>query len=245
MKYGIRFLIFLMAFQLEVRVRAAAEYIEQPARCLQSQEACSIQSVGEAFHLEQNSLKLHAQPGSLLVRHSLQNWRLVKGVMWIERADDIEVETLYGNIRSSKGGFWILDQGDQVLVRNIGAQVEVRLRDGKALSLPEGFQFWMKGLNSAGVSEYGMLEPIDVADHLVRWNSLYRGSKESFVKEAQLLKQQWPLWVEKGSLIYQSLAERNIASVFEKRKQEKASQVRLIEERRRMKQLFHERVFQR
>jgi hypothetical protein len=170
---------------------------------------------------------------------------LVKGALWVEQGEDVEIETLYGYVRSATGNFWILEQQDQILVRNLGAELKVTLRDGKSLDLPEGFQFWIRGLNSQGVSEYGMLEPIDVSDHLPRWNALYRGSKDSFISEVQLLKQKWPLWVEKGSFIYQSLAERKIASVAEQRRQEKEQQKRLMDERRRVKQLYHERVFER
>lgn len=246
MKYGYQFLIFLMAFQLEVRVRASAEYLEQPSRCLQGQESCAIQSIGEAFHLNQKALKIHAEPDSLLVRHSPQSWRMIKGGLWVEQGDDFEVETLFGNVRSATGGFWVLDKEDQILIRNVGgADVRVTLRDGKSLDLPDGFQFWISGLNSQGVSEYGMLEPIDIADHLARWNALYPGTKEDFLKEAKLLKQKWPLLVEKSSFIYKTLAERKIASVADQLKKEREQQERLAEERKRLKQLYHQRVFER
>lgn len=245
MKYGYHLFIFLMAFQLEVRVRASAAYLEQPSRCLSTQESCAIQATGEAFHYNQNGVKIHTEPNSLLVRHSQQSWRLIKGSLWLEQGEDLEVETLFGYVRSGSGGFWVLDQGDQIVIRNIGAEVSVTLRDGKKLDLPQGFQFWIKGMNSKGVSEYGMLEPIDVVDHLFRWNSLYVGTKDSFLKEARTLKQKWPVWVEESSLIYQTLAERKIASAVAQQKQEKEQQQRLIEERRRLKQLYHQRVFER
>ncbi len=170
-------MIFLLAFQMEVRVRASGDVLQQPSACLKSQETCAIQVVGEGFHLVQDSFKLHAAEGTALVRLSKKQWRLVKGTLWLEEGRNLEIETLFGSMQASQGQYWVLEQGSRIVVRNINADLKVTLRDGKKLEVPDGFEFWMGGVNSKNRSEYGMVQPIEMKDHLPLWKSLYRGSK--------------------------------------------------------------------
>ena len=188
MKKGFRFLIFLLAFQMEVRVRASGDILQQPTACLKSKETCAIHVTGSAFHLSKDNFGLHAKENSTLMRLSSSQWRLIKGTLWIEKSAGVEVETPYATTKAPHGQYWLIEKGSQVVVRNIDAELQVVLRDGKKLEVPAGFEFWISGINSKGQSEYGMIRPIDMKEHLPVWNALYSGSKENFVKEVQKLK---------------------------------------------------------
>jgi len=245
MKKWFRLFLFLMAFQMEVRVRASGDVLEQPSACLRSQESCAVQVTGAGFHLVREAMKIHATESSTLMRLSEKQWRLVRGALWVEKGPALEVETLYGTLQAPLGQYWVIDQGDKVLVRNINASLQVTLRDGKTLEIPEGFEVWIAGINSKGVAEYGMIQPIDMKSHLPLWNSLYRGSKQDFIKEVVALRENWGDLTAKSSLLYKTLVQREIASEREKREAAERIRARKQAEDRRIKELYRQRVFER
>ncbi|WII71120.1 hypothetical protein QJS83_11675 [Bdellovibrio sp. 22V] len=243
MRKWIRLFIFLMAFQMEVRVRASADYMEQPASCMKSKETCAVQALKSGFHLLQDSLKLHATAGSTLVRLSAQQWRLVSGALWMEEGPGVEVETLHAKMKATHGEYWVLWKKDQVIVRNMTANLQVVLRDGKTLQVPEGFEFWIGAINSKNKTEYGMLQPVDMKEQLPLWSHLYRGSKEEFIKEVVHLRENWGDLAERSAVLYKAVAEREIASVQEKQRLQAEKVQRQEAERRRVQELYREKVF--
>lgn len=245
MKKYARLLIFVLAFQMEVRVRASGELLQQPADCLEVKEACAIQVLGSGFHLLKGSVKLHAASGAALVRQSETRWRLVKGALWVENGSSVEVDTVYGSITSSRGQYWVIEQQDQVLVRNMNADLRVTLRDGRSLDLPDGFEFWMAGVDTKGKSKFGMIRPVDMKEHLPMWNSLYRGSKEAFIKDVVQLRENWGDLAEKSGALYETLAKREIASEVEKEQALLRAKQKQAEQRRQVKDLYYKRVFER
>ncbi|KHD87333.1 MAG: hypothetical protein OM95_15050 [Bdellovibrio sp. ArHS] len=245
MKKFFRVLIFILAFQMEVRVRASGDFLQQPTECLKAQEACAVQVIGKSLHYSSKTLKMHAKEGSTLVRLSPTQWRFVSGALWLENSRNVEVETLYGSLKATQGQYFVIEQGHRVVIRNMDATLSVTLRDGKTLRLPEGFEFWIAGLNSKGQSDYGMIQPVDMKAHLPLWNSLYEGSKKDFITLVSHLRENWGDLTEKSALIYQNAVEREIASEKEKERAEQARKARIQAERQEMKRLYHERVFER
>lgn len=227
-------------------MRASAEVLEQPSQCLSKNEStCVIQAQDKGFNLVNKQLSLHTTKGSMLLRHSEKQWRLIQGDLWVDKGKDLRVETLYGDVQSSLGSFWILEKGERIWIRNVSSSLKVTLRDGKKLDLPEGFEFWISGLNSRGVSEYGMLQPIDIKEHLSLWSSLYQGSKEDFLKEVSSLKENWGDLADKSSALYKSLVLRELASAEEKQVIQQRKKEQQEQELRRLKDAFRARVFER
>ncbi|MGE5085453.1 MAG: hypothetical protein ACM3MG_04075 [Bacillota bacterium] len=245
MKKVIRGLIFLMAFQMEVRVRASADILEQPAACLKSIETCAIHVANGGFHLKQDGLKLHSTESSTLMRLSQDQWRLVRGTVWVEEASGVGFETPYANVKALHGGYWLISHKDKVLIRNINADLVVELRDGKKLEVPTGFEFWVAGINSDGRNEFGMIQPVKISEHLRLWNSLYQGSKEDFKKEVAQLKENWSDLVGKSSVIYQQIVDRKLASAAEERRNEEKKKRQAEAERQKTRELIYQRAFER
>lgn len=245
MKKVLRGLIFLMAFQMEVRVRASADILQQPTACLKSEETCAIHVSSGGFHLKQDDLKLHSSEGSTLMRLSHDQWRLVKGNVWVEEASKVGFETPYATIKALHGEYWLIGQADKVVIRNINADLTVELREGKKLEVPAGFEFWAAGINSEGRSEFGMIQPVKISEHLSLWNSLYQGSKEEFKKEVAHLKESWSDLADKGSVIYQQIVDRKLASIAEERKNEEKKKHQAEAERQKVRELMYERAFER
>ncbi|KYG65186.1 hypothetical protein AZI87_11510 [Bdellovibrio bacteriovorus] len=245
MKKFFRVLIFIMAFQMEVRVRASGDVLQQPSECLKSKETCALQVTGKALHYSSESLKIHAKDGSTLVRLAPDQWRFVNGAVWMEKSKNVELETLYGTLKATQGQYFVVDQGNKVLVRNMDATLTVTLRDGKTLSLPEGFEFWISGVNSKGQTDYGMIQPVDMKSHLPLWNLMYEGSKKDFIAMVSHLRENWGDLTEKSALIYKNVVEREIASEKQKERAEQVRKARIEAERQEMKRLYHQRVFER
>lgn len=245
MKKFAQVLLFVLAFQVEVRVRASGGVMEQPPACLNSKETCALQVTSSPFHYENSQVKLHVGKDSTVSRLSGRNWQLMKGTLWVESGKELKVSTLYGDFEAPLGSYWLIEQDHQVVVRNIDADLNVTLRDGKKISVPEGFEVWIGGINSEGKSDYGMIRPIDMKEHIPLWASLFKGNKEAFVKQVQDLKENWGDLVAKSSEIYQDTVDRKLASIAERDKKEQEAKARAAAERERIRRLFYERTFER
>ncbi|MGZ3769044.1 MAG: hypothetical protein ACXWRG_05245 [Bdellovibrio sp.] len=245
MKKWTRLIFFLLAFQLDVRVRASATESDQPDACLKTKEVCLYQVKDEPLHLKNKNLILHSSEGSVIVRQTQKQWRFVKGILWVENGSKIKIESLYGVMESSQGQYWIIDHGEKILIRNINADLNVTLRDGKKLLVPEGFEFWVSGTNLKGHSEFGMIQPIDMKKHLPLWYSLFTGSKNEFITEVKNLRSSWGDLVEKSSYLYKNLAIREIASVQEKEEKEKLQKKQMAMHLQQVKKIYYQRVFER
>lgn len=238
MKKWIRLVIFLLAFQMEFRVRASGALSEKPSVCTKSKETCSLQ-------VKTEGPRFHSSEGSVLIKVSQKLWRFVKGTLWVEKGAGIEIETLYGNIIASQGQYWLVERDSKILIRNMNADLQVTLRDGKKLNVPDGFEFWIEGLNTKGQSEYGMIQPIDMKDHLRLWHSMYKGSKKDFIDEVRYFRGNWGDLVEKSSAIYEKSVLRELASVHEKEEAQRLQKEHLEKQRQQMKKLYYQRVFER
>jgi hypothetical protein len=245
MKKFSRLLIFILAFQVEVRVRASGDLLQNPENCLKTQEFCAIQANHKNFHYDETSTKLHMESSSVAQRLSENNWKFVSGALWVEQGKKLTIETLYATMKAPVGQYWVIEKNDRIVIRNINADLTVVFRDGKKMDVPEGFEFWVGGINSRGVSEYGMIQPINIRDHLPLWQSLFQGSKEEFISAVRKQKENWGDLVEVSSQIYRKSADRQIASV------ERAAQVKAEKARRteagyeKIRKLFYERTFNR
>lgn len=245
MKNIFRLFLFLAAFQMEVRVRAAGELIQQPESCLRGDQSCVIQSTGKPFYFAKDGVSLSAPAKATLERIENNKWRLVSGSVWVAKGQKVTVESVFAEVRSQNGEFWVIEQDNRLWVRNLSADLTVRLRDGKELALPAGFEFWIAGINTKAQSEYGVLQTIDLKNHLKNWAALYPGSSAQFKQDVQNFKENWKTLAAQGGTLYQEMANRRIASVQNDKRQEKLKKDRMAAEQKRLKDLYFERTFER
>lgn len=237
--------LFLFFFQAEVHVRAAGDVLQTPEACLMRHGSCAIHVVGQAYHYIKNGVNIHASSGSTVVRNSSNNWNFVTGVVWVEEGEGLEFQSVYGKFKTEFGQYWLIDQKDRLLVRNMSADLKITLRDGKVLELPEGFEFWISGLNSKGVSEYGVIKPIEMKSHIALWGSIYNGNKKAFRKELMRLKDRWGDLPEKSGQIYRALVDRQVASDQERQVLQEKEAARKRAAQQKIKNIYFERVFER
>lgn len=244
MKNLSKIFIFILAFQVEVRVRASSGVLEQPEACLKAQETCAVQVLKSGFHHINKSESFHATPGTTVMRFSGAQWRLIQGALWVEKGA-LEVQTPYADLKASQGQYWALSQKDRVVIRNMDANLMVTLRDGKVVQVPEGFEFWVAGVDSVGKTQYGMIRPIDMKEHLPLWNSLFVGSKDHFKKEIERYKITWGDLTLKSSAIYKEIINRQIAADEAAQRAHELRQQKIAEDIRRRREMFWHRSFER
>jgi hypothetical protein len=186
----------------------------------------------------------HATAGSTVMRLSGDQWRLVKGALWVEKGS-LDVQTPYADLKAKRGQYWVISEDDRVVIRNMNAELSVTMRDGKVVQVPEGFEFWVAGLGATGKTDYGMIRPIDMKAHLPLWNSLYVGTKEDFKKEVQNYKMAWGDLAVQSSAIYKEIITRRIAAEDAEQRSLELRQKQKAEEARRLRELYWKRSFER
>lgn len=242
----LRLALFLVSFQMEVRVRASGGALQQPDNCAKSQSGvCAVQVAGSAFHLKKENLHLHAPEGSTLMRLDSTKWRLLEGTLWVEKASAVEFETPYATIQAPVGQFWLIQKEQKLVIRNIDADLSVMLADGKRLELPAGFELWVSGINSKGQNEFGMIQPIVLKQHLQLWGSLYLGGRKSFAGEAKTLNKSWGDLIEKSNHIYRQERDRKVANAALENNKKIEVKSAEVERRQREQKIFYQRTFER
>ncbi len=246
MKAFVRIFLFILAFQVEVRVKASAEILMQPENCIQLKSECTIKVKNEKLHIESEAIQMHMYPETVLTKNTSKDWNFIKGKLWVEQANGVSFKTVFGEVKATTGEYWIVSEGsDKVWIKNITSDVSVTLRDGKVVQPPDGFEFWISGLNSKNQSEYGMINPIDIKQYVKLWYPLFKGDKESFKERVIVLKDAWGDLASKSSAIYKGVILRREASIAEEKQREIDKKMQLENEKKRILEIFRSKVFDR
>lgn len=230
-KYIPHLILFLLFFQIEVRVKAIPNSDEK------------VSATVSPFHFQGGILKYHLGKGSSMVVKGQSELTLITGYVWIEKSSQIKVNTPYGFVQSSKGGFWVFSEKNQYRVRNIDSDAKVVLKDETSYEVPEGFEVWFSGMNADGSSAKGMIEPVNISNHLKYWNQLYLGTKDGFKAEVSELKSRWKGIADTSSDLYVKVVERQLSSVDEQRQRKKQREIQSIQEKNQLKRKFYENTF--
>jgi hypothetical protein len=237
-------ILFFLAFQMEVRVKAS-EPVSVPDNCLGHSFPCSFKVSADKWSYEAGNLKLHAAAGTLLTEAvKSHEWRVIEGTLWVENAPSVKITTTSAESEASSGQYWVLVQKDRATYRNISANLVLTFKDHSKMEVPKGFEVWVGGVNSEAQVEHGMVEPIDLKKHLKSWYELYPGKREQFVSEVQDLKDQWADLTEQSGNMYKKIAERKMAALDEEKNREDGRKKQQSQERARIRAEFHKRVFE-
>lgn len=239
-------LLFLAAFQMEVRVRASEPGFTFPENCLGRTAPCSFKVTTDKWSYEAGNIKLSASGDSILTAEDMKakEWKLVSGALWVQNAPSVKVKTVSATAEGSSGQYWVFaDKDDRITFRNISSKLVVTFKDQTKMEIPRGFEIWVGGVNSLAKTEHGMVEPINIKEHLKSWYELYPGTRQQFLSEVQDLKDQWADLVEQSGDIYKKVAERKLAALDDKKREQLEIQRKKEEERARIRAEFHKRVF--
>ncbi len=240
---SVRMFAFVFFFALDVRVRASNDLRERPVGCLKETHSCALQTKKSVFHFKNASSEFHMGPSTLVLRHSLEKQEFISGTLWNEKYSKMSVETIFADVKSAAGPFWVLGDKDKIWVRNVNADISLHLRDGRKLELPIGFQVWIGGLDENGKSTFGIPEMIPVEKHIRAWSYLFTGTKEEFKQEVDQVKWTWGSLPERSSQLYLNMARYR--DNLENQRQGKIQRRELAasEQRKQMKSLYYEKAF--
>lgn len=241
MSLGLRLFLFLICFQMEIRVHASP--VQVPNGCLKTSVECSVQSREEIARIDKEAYEAVLSQNSILKIHE-GTFDFVKGRVWLKTKEIVEIRTLFFNVVApQQASFWLEEEGGKVLVKNQGADIEIFLRDGKKLILHGGFEMWVSGIDSTGKSNYGVPSPLDFEGQIALLKNHFSGSAAEFKVELEELKALRRQAVQKASAAYQINIERKIASREEKRKKEVALEKKKAAEKKAQKDYYFWRTF--
>lgn len=247
MKKPLHLVIFFLAFQIEIRVKASnsTAIISEPAHCINVSAPCSFKVPGTPWTTQRGKTKLTAKPHTLLTE-LVQNkeWKLVEGALWVQNAPSVAIKTVSADVEASSGDYWVLTEKDRVVFRNISSRLIVTFKDGTHLEVPRGFQVWAGNVDSEARVQHGVVEPIELKEHLKLWYSVFPGSRKEFLSQVQDLKDQWVDLVEQSGEIYQRVAERKLASIEEKKRERDEAAKKKARRDAELRQKFYDKVFQ-
>lgn len=244
----VRWLMFLAAFQMEMRVRAGVpvEPIGHPEKCWTTQVGpCSVQAGTGSLHLKNSALDLWGGGESLFTREA-DDWRFLKGNVRATALKEAELSFPYGKVKSKEGEFWIVeDSGNRFVIRATRGSAYVVTRDGRELEIPEGLELWVGPVSSVGTSTYGVPSLIPVEEHLRLWSQLKDLPKEKFIQSARELRERWKGRQEVASVLYDKVAQRHLASVEEQKKLDEERARAKAAERDKFRKMLYQRAFER
>jgi hypothetical protein len=253
-------LLFLIFFQIEVRVKALGTepLFEGPPGCLQKE---AIQCVLQTQDVPLNfSLKKFAQGDgeiqlsreSMFARDLHGQLRFVQGALRVqgeyELKKPLSLYFLHGHIQAGSGSFLIYSDEEgaksgKVWVANESAELKLRLRSGETLDLPVGFEVWVDGLNSLGQQDYGMVRPWELGNQIRLTNQFSLGSKLKRLELAEQLRTFSKLAHNQVAELYTKVAERHLASLAEEENLRLAKIEAQRQAKARLKRFYFERTF--
>lgn len=242
------YVLFFLAFQIEVRVRASGDQlIQEPQFCLEKADVCALSSYKEPFHFSGKGAEWHLERASAVVRHSLSSIELVKGKIWVNKVGDgFSLKTIYGEIVSEDGGGFFVEQTNaKIIVKNLDARMKVNLRGGKVLEVPEGFETWLGPVNSLGFSSTGVVQPVEIKVIAAELGPLFIGGSKKFASQLSYYRDRWGDLEQRSAKLYKEVVLRELASISQKEKEAIESENRKKEAIRQQKELFFQRAFSR
>lgn len=232
--------VFLLFFQVEVKVKAHAPSVDPTESALSTvADAKDFNSPGKEFKLAPQTLVMKLKDGL---------FRFCEGQMRVESEHENSMAFLHGLIISFGGAYSISTKSKdnkKVWIANERSSLTIKMRGGRELFLPPGFQVWIAGLNSEGEQTFGVIEPWDFKEYVVTLNSMHFKEKTQLLDLARQLKVLSKEAQAQSPGLYQKIIDRRIASL---EKEEQMRQSQLASDRRRKMQqrkYFFQRTFER
>jgi len=250
----LQLLLFILASVLEIRVTLAKEKTVEsesvrylPQSCLhKALYPCSMATAENQPHrivLKAEGEVLTLDQASILTRLSSDQFRLIKGQVWIQSNSKLSVETEFGRVFLAEGEVWIRRGPDRVWISNSGGNVQFEPRNASArVELAIGEENWLGPVDASGVAQSGRPLAIPLAAHLKRWSRLSGESPERFREKALRFHQNWQRQLASVSEFHQRqfIAHLNKAEAEARERSERRAKVE--EENRRLREMFRRKV---
>ena len=260
MSFGIwRLAFFILAFTIEIRVRAetapvnsirlplARALLEQPEGCWsESASTCAIRTNrGEKANLEMAGSKLTLDEKTAIIRLSPNEFRLVSGQVWIKSTESLSVKTEFGAVAVESGEFWIDRNSDRVRVGAIRGTARLAPRgSSEQIEVGSGLENWLGRVVKNGESRRGIPVAIDFRSHLERWARLFSGTRQEFHDDAQAFHEEWKAATAAAAEIHKAVFERKVASLRAEHQRSEAAKRKVEARNDELIEMFRKKVFE-
>ncbi len=216
MKRALEVFVFLAVYVLDVRVKAETvdpneALIFWPSHCYNKTLPCTVKNLtkkSKLVHLGvEMSLSLNAT-----VTLATQGVTLVSGILLIENNSNINVKTLYSDIKVN-GAVLLKVTGQSIEITSLEGISEARRRGDEVFySIPPGYTYIIGAVNSKGVADFEFPQSASFVSVVNNWSSLSYMTKPKFTLKAQEFRVSS---INAGlflSKTYKTIIERRIAS---------------------------------
>lgn len=244
MKSLVRVLLFILAFNVNVSLKARAEMLEYPKDCLASKnEECVVKSISSAGVLSTASVNIELSAESTVILRG-ESYRLVNGVFYVRALSSVVVDVKFGKAKLNSGDMVLfkLDEGRATLSVMSGEVTYILLNNEKHV-LPAGYANWIGAPSELGVVRSGIPSSIDFPQLILDLNAVSQLSKDEMYITLKTLKPFWELAHSETESRYLASIQETLKREEEVRLQKEREKQRQEKERKKWRELFFQKTF--
>lgn len=241
-------LLFILAFTIEVRVRASEavpeKIIETPDHCLEDTGYCIIKNLDKRYSYKGESFTLSLTPEAIVVRQKQKEFSFVKGQVYIKSDTKVTFEIPYGTIEIESDSQVLLEKyEDKVTVQTIFGKAFLKpLGEKKPILVMAGHENYISQVGENLKAQTGIPKPIMIEPMLKAWAYHADLKKEKFLEDVETFKSIHEKAVQELSILNEQIASREIASIKAEKlaREERARKAK--EHQEKMQKTYYERL---
>lgn len=273
MRSALRLMCFLLAFTVEVKVKASDSHehkvktvelqstegnhkrgkkvfvnpidiMQEPEGCMLRASVCAVKSDYDRFQLNVGDTRVMAKKGSIVKRLAHDKVQLVRGAIILTAQEEFVVVTHYGEVH--------LKKGEQVLVFNekskvhfypIVGELTLHPKIGSSLRLPAGYRNWMGPVVQPGYTDVGVPHAANLQTLMSYWGELTLMSYSEFRVPLEDYRQNWMDAVDKSSQLHKMMIQRHVAAVQEMQQRRRANLKRMRQQQKDVEEMYKRKNF--
>lgn len=207
--------MFILAFTLEVRVRASENMIvETPDHCLSSQDYCVVKNLNKKYLYQGGSFQISLAPESIIIRQKPRELSFVSGQIFVKSKSKVTFEVPYGQIEVDADSQVLLEKSEgKVTVQTIFGKVYLKpLGQKKPILVLQGHENFLAEADETLKTQTGIPKPILIETLLKNWSFHADLKKEKFLEDVETFKSIHEKAVKDLSILNEQIASREIAS---------------------------------
>lgn len=244
LRLTLRLLVALLAFSIEVKVKAAeSALLEQPPGCLQSAAPCALYNhQSSAFQLPKAPMVVLGKE-AVVVRKSKADFQLLQGLLWVSEANTT-MGSQWGIIKGIGSTSVLLNAKKTGLeIDVLEGQISIQLRGhNEKLQVPAGYALSVNAIDTQGWNQVSIPQPLDLAQVIQQWGSLFPGTKNEMRRRLTRVRDHWRHAVDESSQWQLAEVTRELAAVNSERQRQAKRQRHWQKQTDQLLKLFRHRL---
>ncbi len=237
-------IVFIIAFNMNVTLKASAQIIEEPRECWSSEKVCAVKAAGVRGSRKIGVSIIDFPYAAIFRRDSMSKVRLIKGSFFIRAKNELKVETKYASIHFKKGqSAYVKLNFSQVDITSFSGNLKITDIKGGEYTLPQSYTNWIGKNNIKNRVESGFPRPANLANLIKNIGALTSQNKAGLYEGLVRFKKTWERAIDETQ--GRSIASSNKLMVdWENRKKYLAKRrARELKKRKEMREFFFRKTF--